>query len=84
MSNIININETLKRVQRNFWRLDYNDLYIYLNDKYSIRVVKLRGEVWFELDQIPLMTGCYLFSSKDLKEVFDWVFDNLKLDILYY
>ena len=38
----------------------------------------------FELDQQPLLQGCYLFSSQDLKETLDWCYDNLNIKLMYY
>ena len=42
------------------------------------------SEVWFEVDQEPLLDGCYLFSSNNLKEALDWCYDNLNIDLMYY
>ena len=84
MSKIFNTDNIVKEILDNYWKLDYNDVYIKLDNSYAIRVTKVDGEIWFELDQEPLMEGCYIFCSQDLKEVFDWCYDNLNLDILYY
>ena len=84
MSELINIDVELMYVLKNYWKLDYNNLYIGLGDTYSIRVTKVNGEVWFEVDQEPLLNGCYLFSSQDLKETLDWCYDNLNIDLMYY
>ena len=50
----------------------------------SSRVVKVKGVVWFEVDKSPLLDGCYLFSSNNLKETLDWCYDNLNTDLMYY
>ena len=84
MSKLINIDSELKHISKNSWKLDYNNLYIDLGDTYAIRITKVSGEVWFEVDQAPLLDGCYLFSSQDLKETLDWCYDNLNIDLMYY
>ena len=84
MSKLINIDAELMYVLKKYWQLDYNNLYINLGDTYTIRVTKVNGEVWFEVDQSPLIDGCYLFSSQDLKETLDWCYDNLNIDLMYY
>lgn len=84
MSDIYNTDMIVKNIMDNYWKLDYKDIYVMLGKSYAIRVTKSNGEIWFELDQEPLMKGCYVFCSQDLKEVFDWCYDNLNLDILYY
>ena len=38
----------------------------------------------FEVDQEPLLDGCYIFSSNNLKETLDWCYDNLNIDLMYY
>ena len=84
MKKSISIESELKNISKNYWQLDYNNLYIGLGDTYSIRVTKVNGEVWFEVDQSPLLNGCYLSSSNSLKEVLDWCYDNLNIDLMYY
>lgn len=84
MSELISIDAELMYVLKNYWQLDYNNLYINLGDTYVIRVTKVNGEVWYEVDQEPLLDGCYLFSSQDLKETLDWCYDNLNIDLIYY
>lgn len=84
MQKLINIESELKNISLKCWQLDYNNLYIGLGDTYSIRVTKVNGEVWFEVDQSPLLNGCYLFSSNNLKETLDWCYDNLNIDLMYY
>ena len=66
------------------WELDYDNLYLNLNDEYAIRITKVKCAVWFEVDQSPLLDGCYLFSSQDLKETLDWCYDNLNIELMYY
>lgn len=84
MQKLININSELMYILKNYWQLDYNNLYINLGDTYAIRVTKVNGVVWFEVDQEPLLDKCYLFSSQDLKETLDWCHDNLNIDLMYY
>ena len=84
MKKSISIESELKNISKNYWLLDYNNLYIDLGDTYSIRVTKVRGAVWFEVDQEPLLNGCYLFSSNSLKETLGWCYDNLNIDLMYY
>ena len=84
MSKLINIDAELMYVLKKYWQLDYNNLYIDLGDTYTIRITKVKGSVWFEVDQSPLLDGCYLFSSQDLKETLDWCYDNLNIDLMYY
>ena len=84
MSKLINVDAELMYVLKNYWQLDYNNLYIDLGNTYAIRITKVKGEVWFEVDQEPLLDGCYLFSSQDLKETLDWCYDNLNIDLMYY
>jgi hypothetical protein len=55
-----------------------------LSNNYAIRMTEVNGEVWFEVDQEPLLNGCYLFSSNSLKETLDWCYDNLNIDLMYY
>ena len=81
---ILNIDAELKYILKNYWQLDYNNLYLNLDTKYAIRVTKYQGEVWFEVDQEPLLEGCYLFSSQDLKETLDWCYGNLNIELMYY
>ena len=84
MSRIINIDVELKSILKNYWKLDYNNLYLKLNNTYSIRIIKDEGVVWFEVDREPLLDGCYLFSSQCLKETLDWCYDNLDINLMYY
>ena len=84
MKKSISIESELKNISKNYWLLDYNNLYIDLGDTYSIRVTKVKGGVWFEVDQEPLLNGCYLFSSNSLKDALDWCYDNLNIDLMYY
>ena len=84
MQKSISIESELKNISKKYWLLDHNNLYISLGDTYSIRVTKVNGEVWFEVDQEPLLNGCYLFSSNSLKEALDWCYDNLNIDLMYY
>lgn len=84
MSKILNIDAELKSILNNYWKLDYVNLYLNLNDEYTIRITKVKGAVWFEVDQSPLLDGCYLFSSQDLKETLDWCYDNLNIELMYY
>jgi hypothetical protein len=84
MKKSISIESELKNISKKYWLLDYNNLYIDLGDTYSIRITKVNGGVWFEVDQEPLLDGCYLFSSNSLKDALDWCYDNLNIDLMYY
>ena len=84
MKKLISIESELKSISKNYWLLDYNNPYIDLGDSYAIRVIKVKGVVWFEVDKSPLLDGCYLFSSSSLKETLDWCYDNLNIDLMYY
>ena len=84
MIKLISVESELKNISKKYWQLDYNNLYINLGDTYSIRITKVNGGVWFEVDQSPLLDGCYLFSSNSLKEALDWCYDNLNIDLMYY
>ena len=84
MKKSISIESELKNISKNYWLLDYNNLYIDLGDTYAIRVIKVSTSIWFEVDQEPLLDKCYLFSSQDLKETLDWCYDNLNIDLIYY
>ena len=84
MKKSISIETELKNISKKYWLLDYNNLYIDLGDAFSIRVTKVSGEVWFEVDQEPLLDDCYLFSSNNLKDALDWCYDNLNIDLMYY
>ena len=84
MKKSISIESELKNISKKCWQLDYNNLYIGKKKKNNIRVTKVKGEVWFEVDQSPLLDGCYLFSSNNLKETLDWCYDNLNIDLMYY
>lgn len=61
-----------------------NGDYLYLNDKYSIRVVYDKGEIWYEVDQTPLMEGCYMYTTNSFKDCLDWCNENLNTNVLYY
>ena len=84
MSKILNIKNELDKILKSYWLLDYKDLYINLVDGYAICVTKVENEIWFEVDREPLLRGCCLYCSQNLKDVFDWCYDNLNLAILYY
>ena len=49
MSELINIDVELMYVLKNYWKLDYNNLYINLGNTYTIRITKVKGAVWFEV-----------------------------------
>ena len=84
MKKSISVESELKNISKNYWLLDYDNLYIDLGDNYATCVVKVKGVVWFEVDQSPLLDSCYLFSSNSLKETLDWCYDNLNIDLMYY
>ena len=54
MKKSISIESELNSISNNYWLLDYDNLYIDLGDNYAIRVVKVKGVVWFEVDQIDI------------------------------
>ena len=85
MSKIFSMKDELDKIRKSFWVLTYVRYDIELSDDYLIFVNKNdKGFIWFEVYHVDSWEGCYLFSSQDLKEVFDWCYDNLNLDILYY
>ena len=84
MKKSISIESELKNISKKYWQLDYNNLYMDLGDTYSIRITKIKGAVWFEVDQSLLLDDCYIFSSNNLKEILDWCYDNLNIDLMYY
>ena len=47
MKKSISIDSELKNISKNYWLLDYNNLYIDLGDTYAIRVIKVKGVVWY-------------------------------------
>lgn len=81
---IYNTHDILKDIKKNLWQLNYDNLYIKISNRYSIRITKAKNEIWFELDQEPLMDGCYIYSSNNLKDVFDFIYSNIDNKILYY
>lgn len=81
---IISIEEELTKIQKNLWRLNYDDLYITLSNRYAIRVTKDNSGIWFEVDNEPMMKGCYIYTTNNLKDCLSWCYDNLDLDFEYY
>lgn len=45
MKKSISIEYELKNISKNYWLLDYNNLYLDLGDTYVIRVIKVKGVV---------------------------------------
>ena len=84
MSNIFNLRLTQEYISQGCWDEYSNGGNLYLSSEIFITVRYPNREVWFEVYHLDSWEGCYLFSSQDLKEVFDWCYDNLNLDILYY
>ena len=84
MSNIFNLNSIQEYVSCGCWGEYSNSNNLYLSSEIFITVRYPNREAWFEVYHVDSWEGCYLFSSQDLKEVFDWCYDNLNLDILYY
>ena len=66
------------------WEEYCNGSNLYLSSEIFITARYPNRYTWFEVYHIDSYEGSYLFSSQDLKEVFDWCYDNLNLDILYY
>lgn len=67
---IVNIKEDIQ------WMEDHDlqdNYYVCSKDGKCIRSVMLNHEQWFEVDQEPLMYGCYEFSSKSLAECCEFV-----------
>ena len=84
MSNIINLSLIQEYLSCGCWDEYANVDNLYLTPEYFITVRYINRSTWFEVYHIDSYEGSYLFSSKDLKETLDWVYDVLKLDILYY
>ena len=85
MSKIFSMKDELDKIRKSFWVLTYVRYDIELSNDYLIFVNKNdKGFIWFEVYHVDSWKGCYIFCSQDLKEVFDWCYDNLNLDILYY
>ena len=84
MSNIISLSLLNEYISCNCWEEFCSGDYLVLSNNYAIRMTEVKGEVWFEVDQEPLLDGCYLFSSNNLKETLDWCYDNLNIDLMYY
>lgn len=80
MSEIFNLNF----IQAYGWEEYCNGSNLCLSSEIFITKQYPNKETWFEAHQYNGYEGNYLFSSQDLKEVFDWCYDNLNLDILYY
>ena len=80
MNEIFNLNF----IQYYGWEEYCNGSNLYLSSEIFITARYPNRDTWFEVYNIDSYEGSYLFSSQDLKEVFDWCYDNLNLDILYY
>lgn len=84
MRDIINLSLIQEYLSCGCWDEYANGDNLYLTAEYFITVRYINKNTWFEVYRIDSYEGSYLFSSQDLKEVFDWCYDNLNLDILYY
>lgn len=81
---IISVNEELSKIEKNLWLLYYNDFYINIGGGYAIRVTRIDSEIWFEVDSEPMLVGCYIYATNNLKDCLSWCYDNLDLDFEYY
>lgn len=61
-----------------------NGDYLNLNNKFAIRIVYTKTDIWYEVDQEPLMEGCYVYATNDFKDCLNWCNENLGTNILYY
>ena len=61
-----------------------NGDYLILNDKFAIKVVYTTTDIWYEVDQEPLLEGCYIYATNSFKGCLDWCNENLNTNILYY
>lgn len=84
MINIYDISFIQEYVSQGCWEEYANGDNLYLSSEIFITTRYPNKELWFELYHIDSYEGSYLFSSQNLKEVFDWCYDNLNLNILYY
>ena len=84
MNNIFNLRFIQEYISCGCWEEYANGDNLYLSSEIFITTRYPNRETWFEVYHIDSWEGYYLFSSQDLKEVFDWCYDNLNLDILYY
>ena len=84
MSNIFNLRLIQEYISCGCWDEYVNGGNLYLSSEIFITTRYPNRETWFEVYHLDSWEGCYLFSTQDLKEVFDWCYDNLNLDILYY
>ena len=84
MNNIFNLRLIQEYISHGCWDEYSNGGNLYLSSEIFITIRYPNRETWFEVYHLDSWEGCYLFSSQDLKEVFDWCYDNLNLDILYY
>lgn len=81
---IISVDKEISKIKENLWKLLYDDLYIVISRKYAIRVTKDGKDIWFEVDLEPLMSGCYLYATNDLRDCLSWCCDNLDIDLNFY
>lgn len=81
---IISVDKEISKIKDNLWKLLYDDIYIVISKEYAIRVTKDGKDIWFEVDSEPLMSGCYLYATNDLRECLSWCCDNLDIDLNFY
>lgn len=62
----------------------FNGDHLTLNNTYAIRVVYSGKDIWYEVDQEPLMEGCYVYATNDFKDCLNWCNEHLGTNILYY
>jgi len=84
MSEIYNVSEIMKCVSNYSWFEFSSGNNLYLTSEIFITLRHKNTGGWFEVYHINNFEGDYLFSSQNIRDVFDWCYDNLHLQILYY
>lgn len=84
MLKIFNLSLIQEYISCGCWDELCNGDNLYLSEEYFITIRYVNRNTWFEVYRLESYEGNYLFSSQHLKEVFDWCYDVLNLDILYY
>lgn len=81
---IIDVKGYLAYIERGNSDELFNGGYLTLNNSYVIRVVCEGNDIWYEVDQEPVLEGCYLYATNSFKDCLDWCNENLNTNILYY
>lgn len=84
MTMIIDIKKYLPIIYYELYSGEYDELYLCNNKKYAVRALLIKNQIWYEVDQEPLLTRCYIFSSTDLKETLEFCNTELNCNFLYY